>query len=129
MKESEDVIRQQLWDQPDPKPSGVKHDLGKSQLNIIDPSFLDEVGMVFAAGAQKYDRGNYRLGMNWSRVIDASMRHILAFSSGEDLDPETKLLHLAHAGACMSILTDYYVNQLGTDDRLKRTVRRERNPL
>lgn len=105
---------------------GVKHDSDKAQINIIDPAFIDEMGKVFSFGANKYARGNYRKGMEWSRLTDAAMRHILAFQSGEDMDPESGLLHLAHAGSCLSMLTDFYVNQLGTDDRIKRAVRLER---
>jgi Domain of unknown function (DUF5664) len=94
-----------------------KFDQGKPQLSLIPRAALDEIAQVLAYGAQKYGKWNFKNGTDWSRYIDAAIRHLYAFSSNEDLDSETKLTHLAHAGCCIAFLLDMYHNNYGTDDR------------
>ena len=68
-------------------------------------------------GAKKYDRNNYKKGMDWTRVCDAALRHITAWAEGEDVDQESGLNHIAHAQACLAMLSYYITNKVGTDDR------------
>ena len=96
---------------------GVKFDRGKPPISLVNREALEMEADVMAYGATKYARDNWRLGMGWSRLIDAAMRHIVAFGDGEDLDPETKLHHLAHARCCLAFLINYQCHGLGTDDR------------
>lgn len=58
---------------------------------------LDTLAKVYGMGAAKYDDNNWRKGYNWSLCYDAMQRHLLAFWSGEELDPESQLPHLGHA--------------------------------
>ncbi len=92
---------------------------GKKPLEVggVDPLARAELGKVAAFGAQKYDRGNYLKGYDWSLCVDAMHRHILAFESGEDLDEETGLPHMAHAAWHGLALTSFYLRGIGTDDR------------
>ena len=41
---------------------------------------------------------NWRDGLDWTRVSSAVLRHLSAWHGGEDIDPESGLSHLAHAG-------------------------------
>lgn len=66
------------------------------QLHCIPWEALEELGKVFAFGAQKYEDYNMRKGYPWSLSFDALQRHLWAFWSGEDLDPESGLPHIAH---------------------------------
>lgn len=50
---------------------------------------------------------NWRLGYDWSLSYDALQRHLNAFWSGEDLDPESGLPHLAHAAFHVNALLVY----------------------
>lgn len=95
----------------------IKHDENKPQLSILTKESLNAEAYAFMYGALKYERHNYKLGMEWSRMIDASLRHIYAFNSKEDFDEESKLNHLWHAKACLAMLIYYYENKKGTDDR------------
>jgi len=97
--------------------SGIKHDAGKPPLSILTRESLIAEARAFEYGAQKYGRDNYKQGMNWTRVIDAALRHLTAFNAKENLDPESKLCHLAHSKACLAMLIYYYENNIGTDDR------------
>lgn len=102
----------------DAKTGGKK---GKKPLEVgaIDPRARAELGKVAAFGTQKYDRGNYLKGYDWSLSVDALHRHMLAFESGEDLDPESGLLHTAHAAWHALALCSFQLGKLGTDDRHK----------
>lgn len=96
-----------------------KLDGGKNRLDLIDPVWIEEVGRVLTFGAGKYQDWNWARGMNWSRTIAATLRHVFAMMRGEDRDPETGLLHSAHASACLMFLTNYMLTGTGKDDRWK----------
>ena len=81
---------------------------------------MEAVSEVFAYGARKYAAHNYRLGMAWSRLLGAALRHLLAWGRGEDLDKESGLPHLAHAGCCVLMLLDAQIQGIGQDDRWRR---------
>jgi Domain of unknown function (DUF5664) len=109
---------------PEPHPSpitgGTKYDAGKPPMSLIPRSAHMAEAEVLAFGAKKYSAHNWRDGFKWSRLIDAAMRHLTAFSDGEDLDPETGLSHVAHLRCCTGFLLEHIVHELGTDDRYKR---------
>lgn len=96
---------------------GVKHDTGKTRLGLISPYALLMEAKVMTFGAHKYAAHNWRKGMDWSRLIDAALRHITAFNAGEDNDPETGLPHLAHARCCLAFLLEYSKTRPELDDR------------
>lgn len=58
---------------------------------------LLEVSRVYHHGARKYEPNNWRRGYDWSLSFSALQRHLAAFWTGEDVDPESGLPHLAHA--------------------------------
>lgn len=96
-----------------------KHDGGKTRLDLLPFDALSEVADVLAFGARKYAAHNWALGMQWSRLIGAALRHIFAWAMGQDKDPETGLSHLAHAGCCILFLIAYQRRGVGEDDRFK----------
>ena len=94
-----------------------KFDGGKPDISIIPPEYTDAVAQAFMDGEKKYGRYNYRGGMEWSRLLSAALRHINAFNKGEDVASDSGVHHLGHAGACLAMLMDYYINNLGTENR------------
>ena len=98
---------------------GKKFDDGKVRLDLIPEESLWQIGKVMTHGASKYGDHNWRKGMSWSRLYAAARRHMSAMWQGEDFDPESGLLHLAHAGCCVLMLLAYQVCRLGTDDRTR----------
>lgn len=100
-----------------PADEGVKYDQGKSPLSILTKESLKAEADALSYGAAKYGKNNYKKGMDWCRVIDACMRHLVAFNSKEDIDSESGLSHLAHAKANLAILIYYYENKVGMDNR------------
>lgn len=101
------------------KSTGKKHDGGKPSMALLSPAALIEVAKVLDFGAKKYDAWNWKGGFKWGRLASAVLRHIFAWLSGEDKDPETGLSHLAHAMCGLMFLVDFEVNKIGEDDRYK----------
>jgi hypothetical protein len=57
------------------------------------------------SGAQKYGRRNFRDStIKATTYIGALRRHVNAFASGEDIDPDSGEPHLAHIRACCAVL-------------------------
>lgn len=99
----------------------VKHDAGKSPLHLVSPEFMFALGDILKHGADKYGERNWETenGMAWSRIYAAAQRHIWAWWSGEDNDPESGRSHIDHASACLMMLSHYAKNSdvFTLDDR------------
>ena len=77
-----------------------------NRQDLIAVPFLEQLGLVCGMGAEKYDDDNWRKGYSWRLSYGAMQRHIHAFWTGEDNDPESGLPHLAHAAwHCMVLFT------------------------
>lgn len=107
---------------------GRKDDSDKIRLELIPPELLYAIGTILTFGAnKKYEARNWELGMNWSRVFGALMRHMWCWWAGKgpttqsfvfgELDEETGKSHLWHAGCCLAFLITYEERKVGTDDR------------
>ena len=77
-----------------------RHDL------VVAP-FIAELATVCGVGAEKYSDDNWRRGYSWRLSYGAMQRHLRAFWTGEDNDPETGLSHLAHAAWHCMVLWKY----------------------
>lgn len=108
--------------------SGIKHDTDKLQMELIDPCYIQGTAAVLTFGAKKYAPNNWRLGLTYTRVLGALMRHTNEIAKGNDIDPETGLLHAYHISCCAMFLA-WYTEQdrKELDDRIKPAVRRTRN--
>lgn len=96
-----------------------KHDSAKPPIHLVPNPLITEVAKVLAFGARKYSPHQWREGTDWSRIYSATMRHLLAWNSGETNDPESGLNHLAHAASNIAFLLEYSESNTGTDDRYK----------
>ena len=99
---------------------GTKLDTGKLRYDLLPPELLEETARVLTFGANKYDDRNWELGINYSRVFGALMRHAWAWWNPlvSDYDPETGYHHLAHAVCCIAFLLSYELrNMKEFDDR------------
>jgi hypothetical protein len=87
-----------------PKAAQATRD-GKVPLDLIEYAAEVEIAKAMHTGAVKYGRRNYRtIEIHATTYIAALKRHIGAWASGEDLDPESGLSHLAHIGANVNVL-------------------------
>ncbi len=80
--------------------------LTKTDYDLIDGGWLKEVADVLTIGAEKYDRFNWsKAKKNQLHLYRSAMtRHFEAYRSGEMVDPETGLSHLAHASCNLMFL-------------------------
>lgn len=99
----------------------IKHDSDKPATGLIPPRAISRVAEVLAYGARKYAPNNWRKSPTVTRYPAAALRHVFAYMTGEDSDPETGLPHLAHASTCL--LFQLELDELGrdsqTDDRIQ----------
>lgn len=103
----------------------LRYDEGKTNWSLMPFEAIEEISKVLDFGANKYAEWNFANdgGMKWSRVINSCLRHIFKWMRGEDLDPESGLHHLAHAG-CNIVFLLYYVKNphiFNKDDRHRRS--------
>lgn len=88
-----------------------------SKLAKIPRQALDGAARVFGFGARKYSesaeayRSNWLQGMRWGRMYAAALRHLYAYHSGERLDSDSGLPHLAHAMCDLLMLLEYATNR------------------
>lgn len=101
--------------------TAIKHDAGKSRFSLVPVEPLSELVKVYDIGCAKYGRENWRKGMDWSRVYDAMMRHLLAWWGGEKRDPVDGQHHLASVAFGAMTLMWYELRGVGCDDRSKET--------
>ena len=98
---------------------GNKSDSGKPSISLIPSIALVEEARVLDFGKRKYAEHNWRKGIEWSRIIDGILRHIVAYKEGQTHDPETGISHMAHVRCGAGFLLDYEVNHPELDDRYK----------
>jgi hypothetical protein len=96
---------------------GMKFDDGKVDWSLLPTEATEEILKVFAFGAKKYERFNFRKGFKQSRLLAAAFRHIVAHMQGKDIDEESGLRHLAHAGCCVMMLLTNIIEGRSDDDR------------
>jgi hypothetical protein len=118
---SEEVVYGPVGMSPEVFQTGVKFDQGKPRMELLPPELMVEVAKVLTFGAEKYEARNWEKGMDWGRIYGSLQRHLNAWASGEDTDPETGLSHLAHAGCNIAFLLAYTQRGVGDDSRYKTT--------
>lgn len=115
-----------------------RSDQGKAILHTIDPDFILGIGRISEFGSRKYHMRNFLMapGMEWSRVYESGLRHLLLWWGGEEFDmgpngeygetddPETNMKwsgmpHLLHAAWNIMVLYTYSQHEPyeGADDR------------
>lgn len=75
----------------------IKFDQEKAKLSLIPTAIKTEIAKILHYGNQKYGFKNWEKCEDKTRYIDAALRHIDQYISGDMLDDETGYHHLAHA--------------------------------
>jgi len=103
------------------KPTNPKGIIGSSKLpfHLCPTTFIAGVSMAFLEGCLKYGRSNFRAaGARSSIYYDATMRHLISWFEGEDIDPDSGIHHLYKAGACLAVIADAMEADKLNDDRM-----------
>ena len=83
----------------------MKNDDGKRRWSLLPWGALSIVVDVLESGSKKYGDWNWQTVEPFEkRYGDALLRHVVAHVSGETLDADTGLPHLAHACCCCLFL-------------------------
>lgn len=77
------------------------------------------VGRVLEHGARKYAPNNWTRAPSWMEYVHPMFRHLLAWMSGEDKDPDTGESHIAHLACDALFLLEFIESKTSKDDRLK----------
>lgn len=85
---------------------GLKYDSDKPMMSLIDPEWVLGTGRVLTKGAKKYAPNNWK-NVDRTHYEDAIFRHLMAYLSGEKIDPESGESHLYHIN-CNSMFLDYF---------------------
>jgi len=96
----------------------VKFDTDKIRYELLDPLLLQGISEVLTFGAKKYCDHNWLKCNSVMRYFGAIMRHLWAWARGEDLDPETGIHHLYHAGCCLMFMVGLTMRNKNSDDRV-----------
>lgn len=91
----------------------------KAPMSTLSAPVLAEMGLGLLEGALKYGRHNYReAGVRGSVYYDATMRHLMQWWEGEDIDPDSGLSHITKALASLHVMRDAMLHDgMFTDDR------------
>jgi hypothetical protein len=84
-----------------------KDTVGKPRLSLLPWTSIKKIATVYEYGVKKYYEQSWRKGFAYGDIWDGTMRHLTSWWEGEDLDPESGLNHLLHAG--FGILTLIYL--------------------
>ena len=98
---------------------GKRYNKGKAPLSMILEArhALEGMAGVLAFGADKYARGNWHKGLRHTEVCDSMLRHLSAYLSGEDIDPESGKPHVDHIAINALFLAEGYRTHPELDDR------------
>lgn len=84
---------------------GTKHDKNKPRWDLLPIKEVEDVVNVLTRGAQFYADDNWKKVTNKrKRYYAAAMRHLAAWKTGECIDKQFNLPHLAHAICCLLFL-------------------------
>lgn len=90
------------------------------RFDLIPAGPLRNIARAFGYGSSKYSPRNWEKGYDWSLSYGAMQRHLWAFWSGEDIDQESGLPHLAHAAFHTLALMEFMSVHREFDDRAKK---------
>ncbi len=102
------------------KPTNPKDMMGvmKAPMSTVSAPVMAEVGVAMLEGALKYGRHNYRaVGVRASVYYDATMRHLMDWWEGQDIDPDSGMSHITKAITSLVVLRDSMIQGNWSDDR------------
>lgn len=84
----------------------MKFDDNKPRMALVPASLGIEVAKVLTYGAKKYKANNWRKVQTRERYVSALERHLAAYKNGEEVDPESGLLHISHIACNAAFLIE-----------------------
>jgi len=79
----------------------IKADEGKLRYDLLPVDALEGLAQIFTYGSLKYNDNNWLKSEYPERYYAAMMRHLTQVRKGNQIDAESKLLHIDHALTCL----------------------------
>lgn len=101
-----------------PVEESMRFNEGKPQLSMVlsaKPA-LEGAARVMMFGAEKYERDNWKLGLEPTTILDSMLRHITKYLDGEYIDDESGLPHIDHI-TCNALFLGYHTDRETQDGR------------
>lgn len=76
---------------------------------------------AMAYGERLYGRNNWKKGLNYSRLLDATLRHLQAIGAGELKAKDSGVPHIAHVAANLHMLVGLMSIGTGVNDLIQET--------
>ncbi|CAL9959710.1 dATP / dGTP pyrophosphohydrolase [Vibrio phage D148] len=98
------------WDTKKDQGQALRYNSGKPELSFLlsAPHAMTGLAEVFAEGAKKYPRNNWKKGFPKDQLVDSLLRHLMSYQNGEEVDEETGCCHLDHVLWNAMALSDEY---------------------
>jgi 5'(3')-deoxyribonucleotidase len=87
--------------------TAVKYDQGKLEWDLLPFEVIKDIVWIFMYGKNKYKKDNWKLKFKFSKIFNATMRHLTDWQTGENNDIETGKSHLVHAATNLIFLAYY----------------------
>jgi hypothetical protein len=84
----------------------LRYNDGKLRWGLVDWDALAPMVRVLEYGCKKYADHNWKKGLPYTATSESLLRHLYAFLGGEDIDPESGLLHVGHI-LCNAMFLSY----------------------
>jgi hypothetical protein len=92
--------------------------IAKVPMHCVSARVMMELGLAMMEGGRKYGTHNYRkMGVRGSVYYDATMRHMMAYWEGQDIDPDSGVHHVIKAIATLVVMRDSMLMENFEDDR------------
>jgi len=96
----------------------LRYNKGKRQWSLMDMKSFEPMIEVLEYGCQKYDRDNWKKGLFITEIYDSLQRHLIELMNGEDIDEESKLLHIGHILCNVMFMSYVLTNKPEFDNRI-----------
>ena len=100
---------------------GVKHDDGKLQWHLLPLEVLEGAVRILMSGKNTYGAWNWSKGLTFTRMLNASIRHLNNTQRGVDVDKGSLELHVDHAITELLFLRHHISNMYRTTSDGKST--------
>lgn len=87
------------------------------KYDLIPSIGIEEVSKVLTKKLKKYNKNEWKYGINWTDVLSSLKKHLTQFEIGRDFTKDG-LLHMAEVATNALILCEYYSIYPQGDDRI-----------
>lgn len=95
----------------------IRFNAEKLRIDLIPPELITSVSEVLTFGARKYGDRNWEKGMPHMDYWASCQRHLWKWANGEDIDADSGLLHLSHAGCNIAMMLHHINHHPNLDNR------------